>query len=155
MAEIKFEVLADNSLTGGTSNLKVTWPRLHDMIFGGEDSRYGEYMARFRGSVLTLFGEPLYSSELNDEAFEYVLKATDMDGSSWILTIYQGATGPAIGGNSLDKSILQVASKLLELIESTPPADYEAIVYDEDSDTTVVYGCKTGRCYWSESPGRS
>ena len=115
MGKFKFETVADGDLAGGTSNSMVTWPRLQEFMHAGE-GKFGEYMAMFRGAVLALLGPPPDSSGLSDEAFEYVVKATNDDGTSWILTVYQGASGPAIGSKVFDKSSLPAATALLELI---------------------------------------
>jgi hypothetical protein len=153
MSKFKFETLVDIDLAGGTSDSMVTWSRLQEFMNAGE-AEFAEYMARFRGSVLALFGPPLHFTGLSDEAFLYVVKATDEDGISWILTVCQGPTGPGIGTKVFDKSSLPAATALFELIESTAPADYETVVYDENTDNTIVYGCKAGKSYWKESRGR-
>jgi len=41
---------------------------------------------------------------------------------------------------------------LLQLLETTPSADFEAVVYYEDADVTIAYGCKDGQCYGREVP---
>jgi hypothetical protein len=152
MSKFKFETLTDIHLAGGIGDSMVTWPRLQEFMNAGE-AKFAEYTARFRGSVLALFGPPLHFTGLSDEEFMYVVKATDGDGMYWILTIYQGPTGPGIGTKVFDKSSLPPATALFELIESTTPADYESVVYDEDTDNTIVYGCKAGRSYWKETRG--
>jgi hypothetical protein len=115
--------------------------------------RWAEYMAAFRGSLLQLFGEPLYTSDLLDEAYTYIIEATDQQGSKWFLMAVQAGGGPTILGDFRDLSVIPVAEALLRLIETTKPADFEAVIYDDDTDNTVTYGCQAGVCYWHEAPG--
>ncbi len=151
--EYTFRTLSDSQLVSGTSRLiapELDPPNPRGLLEAG---KYGEYMASFRGSVLALFGPPLYTSDLADESYEYIIEATDRTNKSWILTVYDGAGGPAIGGDSSDDSILPPAIALWTLIQNTKPADFETTVYDDDTDYTVTYGCKDGHCYWNEIPG--
>src|SRR5947208_2931188 len=76
--------------------------------------QYGEYMARVRGALLALFGDP--RDDGNDAAYRYRLEATDASGKSWTLTAYEGASGAAIGGNPGDQSIYPVAQALQHVI---------------------------------------
>jgi hypothetical protein len=116
-------------------------------------SDLADYRCRFRGALLRLFGPPSATSSLADESFNYMIEATDEEGSKWVLTAYDGPSGPAIGGNRDAEGIMQVVDALVELIESTPPADFEATVYDDDLDWTVTYGCRDGNCYYHEVKG--
>jgi len=111
------------------------------------------FAARFRGSLLTLFGPPPFSSDDADAAFKYVIEAEDATGKQWIITAYEGPSGPAFGSSSSQRDttdLIQVAEALLDLIERTPPADFEAILEAEDYDSIITYGCKDGVCYWNE-----
>ncbi len=144
--EYTFRTVSDSQVASGTSKLSV--PR--EIVEAG---KFGDYRASFRGSVLALFGPPLYTSDLADEAYDYVIEATDRNNKSWILTVYEGSSGPSIGGDSSDDSIMPAATALLNLIQSTKPADFEATIYDDDTDNTVTYGCKEGRCYSNEIHG--
>jgi hypothetical protein len=111
--------------------------------------------AKFRGALLRLFGKPYRSSSLSDEAFEYIIEVSDSDKNSWILTAYEGATGSAIGGNPYDKGNVHSLVKLLrELIDKTAPADFDAVIYDEDTNNTVEYGYKNGEYYYREFRGK-
>ena len=142
-----FKVVEDTSLILGTGKLlNPPWPdNMND---------YGKQSAAFRGSLQKLFGDPIEKSNLADEAYLYVLEAVDENGKSWILSAYQGPSGPAIGGDILDNSIYPVAQALLQLIESAIPADFEEVVYYQDGDSTVTYGCKNGECYWFDMSGK-
>lgn len=141
-----FQAVQDSSLMARSG-------KLMNLSYPQRIEEWGQSMAAFRGALLRLFGEPLWTTDLADEAFAYVIKATDKQGNSWVLTAYHGASGLAIGGNSGDKSIYPVAEALLYLIKATPPADFEAVVYDWDEGFIVTYGCKNEGCYWHEVPG--
>ena len=112
-----------------------------------------EYMASFRGSLISLFGEPQEVSYLLDEAYTYFIEATDQNSNNWILVVAQTGSGPTIIGDIHDPSNIPAAEALLNLIEITRPADFEATIYDEDTNHTVTYGCKGGSCYWNEVTG--
>jgi hypothetical protein len=111
----------------------------------------GKNMARYRGALLKLFGEP-YTTE-GDATYEYIIEASDKTGKKWVLRAYEGSTGPAIGGNHREESIEVVAKALLQLIDETEPADFNETYYNDEYDSTITYGCKSGACYYEEKPG--
>ena len=111
--------------------------------------RYGEYMARFRGALIQLFGEPSISP--GDAEYAYEVEASAGPSQQWIMEVLAGASGPSIHGDVLDTSLTPVAEALRELIETTLPADFEATLIDEDTDGHVIYGCRNGVCYWRET----
>lgn len=111
---------------------------------------YGTGTAQFRGALLTLFGKPILQSDNAEEAYDYVIQAQDSIGHQWILTAYEGASGPAIGGDSTDHTIYPVAKDLLQKIESTKPSAFEATTYYEDFGNKIVYGCTQDKCYYNE-----
>ncbi|CAG0944697.1 hypothetical protein ANRL1_01897 [Anaerolineae bacterium] len=131
----------------------INVPTFDKMMELGNSGRYVEYMAAFRGALLQLFGEPLETSDLAGEAYLYLIEATDQQGGKWLLMPEQGAIGSQILGDPQDQSLKPVAEALLHLIETTKPADFEAVDYDDDTDNTATYGCKSGICYWSEISG--
>lgn len=110
-----------------------------------------ETVAQFRGALITLFGQPQRTSQNFEEAYGYIIKATNSTGQSWILTAYEGPGGPAIGGDTEKDSIEEVAQDLLNLIEATKPADFEDVGYYEDTGSTIRYGCKAQVCFYQES----
>ncbi|MGG4503081.1 hypothetical protein [Paenibacillus polymyxa] len=67
------------------------------------------------------------------------------------MTAYEGAGGPAIGGDTEKDSIAEVAQDLLNLIEATKPANFEDMGYYEDTGSTIRYGCKDQVCFYQES----
>jgi hypothetical protein len=149
-----FKALSDDTLLpADTSGLLDSFsPKMANYLNQG---KYGLYMAEFRGSVVQLFGEPYRTTKGSDEAYEYIIEARADNGKSWILLVAQGSSGPYIGGDPEDESIYSVAEELLELIENTKPADFEAVIYNSDTKSTATYGCQGGRCYWREVPGKS
>src|SRR5689334_22097045 len=64
----------------------------------------GAYMAHIRGALLHLFGEPLEASSDLDEAFFYLIEATNPEGQIWKLAVYQISSGVVIGGDATDLS---------------------------------------------------
>jgi hypothetical protein len=119
-----------------------------------DQGRYGEYMAEFRGSLLTLYGDPLTTQ--GDTEYRYIVEAIesneqDTSPTRWLFIIAQGASGPYIGGDTRDRSAYPVAQTLWALIESTPPSDFEAAVKNIDTNKKVIYGCRDGIGYWTES----
>lgn len=149
-----FRAIDDQNLMSGTSLLINV-----DVVeFNGNREEYRKDSVEFRGKLLALFGKPVHSSSLSDEAFDYVLEATNERGESLILTAYEGASGPAIGALSSsfggnDQLNEKAAFDLIALIKSTSPADFESVVYDDDTNNTVWYGVKDGTYYRREERG--
>jgi hypothetical protein len=146
-----FRALDDSRLVIGTSKLDL--PREVAHLVPQDAVDFAVFMARFRGSLLQLFGEPLVSSTESDEAFSYIIEARRRDGATAILTAYQGSSGSALGGKHQDPLTYPAAAALWRLIVATPPADFRAMLYDSDTDYTVIYGCSAGSCYYAEMPG--
>ncbi|NIK71186.1 hypothetical protein [Paenibacillus sp. BK720] len=107
-----------------------------------------EAIARYRGCLLTLFGEPNEESANLEEAFTYVIKAQRNDGSSWILTAYEGPSGFAIGGMRDVPLSAEMAYLLKQRIDETEPSDFDrkGMTYP-DTGEIYSYGCKNGKCY--------
>src|SRR6266702_4464547 len=78
----------------------------------GEPLDYRRDVAQFRGALLRLFGKPVAQSTLSDAAFHYIIEARDERDHVWILTAYQGASGPAIGGKMFDQTVQPAAQAL-------------------------------------------
>jgi sulfur transfer protein SufE len=117
----------------------------------GDLIAYGKYTAAFRGSTLSLFGQPLPNER--HEQDDYIIQATDADGRVWIVTVYQGLGEVGFGGDSSDDTIMPVAEALRDLIEQTTPADFDDTFYSPGYDSTIHYGCKDGQCYYQQQPG--
>ncbi|MFD1887844.1 hypothetical protein [Paenibacillus wenxiniae] len=116
-------------------------------IFEGEES------AKFRGSLLTLFGEPLHKSDNAENAYSYLIEVSDETGK-WYFTVYEGPSGPAIGYDYDEKenqaNAREAAKSLLAKIEETTPSDFNEIIYYEDFGSKITYGCKDGECFYKE-----
>lgn len=144
-----FTSLAEDPVGRGISKL-LNYPASQSSLQSNLEE-YGKTTAQFRGSLLQLFGPPLYSSNLADEAFYYAIEATDARGNVYLLTAYEGPSGPAIGAEIFQRKESKAAAEsLVELIAITEPADFETIIYDEDTDSTIIYGCNDGECYYEE-----
>ncbi|MBY0217871.1 hypothetical protein H7K30_14970 [Paenibacillus illinoisensis] len=113
--------------------------------------RYAEELALFRGSLLTLFGEPDYKSSNVENAFEYYITAKDEVGNSYEFTVYQGSSGLGIEGKENDDSVLQAALYFVRYVKDAVPADFNENLIYEDTGNTIEYGCKNGVCYYTES----
>ena len=114
-----------------------------------QNGRYGEYMAQFRGALLQLFGEP-YTVDGDDE-YLYYIEADTSTGARWIFSVQEGASGPSMSGDVRDTTLIPIAEELRTLIETTQPADFEALHKGSDFPGHVVYGCRNGVCYWRET----
>lgn len=143
-----FKSLNNSRRAGGTSK-KLNYESIGLWPY----DYHQNHSPHFRGSLLRLFGPPLSATDLSDEAFEYIFEATDSEGSSWIITAYEGPSGPAFGGKISDETCLPAIYALMNLIAITTPSDFEATVYDDDTDNTVTYGVKDGQAFHYEKPG--
>lgn len=113
-------------------------------IFEGKES------ARFRGSLIALFGEPLYKSDNAEGAYHYVIEVS-RDASKWYFAVYQGPSGPAIGySKEHSADAKEAAEALLNSIRETAPADFHEVIYYEDFGSTITYGCTDGECFYKE-----
>jgi len=95
------------------------------------------------------FWSCLHFTSKNRFRDKFLIEATDQQGRKWILMPRLGS----ILGDSDDQSVIPVAEALLHLMETTKPADFETVVYDDDTNNTATYGCKDGKCYWHEVSG--
>ncbi len=139
---------------------RFTFTALHDPNLARSTSKKINFhsenapdISHFRGALLQLFGPPLDESDRYEEAFQYVIEAKDERGATWILTAYQGPSGPAIGGKLFDDTAIEPANALANLIAVTSPTDFEATVYDEDTDHTVTYGITNGQYFYHHRQG--
>ncbi|MBB3071752.1 hypothetical protein FHS14_004767 [Paenibacillus baekrokdamisoli] len=114
--------------------------------------QFGEETAQFRGSLLTLFGQPAYKTSNSENAFQYFITATDDAGQSYEFTVYEGPSGLAIGGHRIDSHTILAAQSFVQYVKEASPADFEETMMYEDTGCTIVYGCKDGVCYYREIP---
>ena len=102
------------------------------------------------GRLRALFGEPNY--ETQNFWRRLLLYSICWVGVFWknFLEVYEGSSGPAIGGLNNAES-LQAAETLKKLIEeSEEVADYQYEGYYLDLDSKITMGIKDGVPYYNE-----
>lgn len=108
-----------------------------------------KYQSLFIGQVLTLFGEPDYSTSDYENVLSYVVAAEDKNGNVIYLDVYFGPSGPAIGG--LDGDDYDLAAKELDkIIMAAEPTDYEIESFYDDLDIGIKMGVKNGEPYYED-----
>ncbi|WP_130861192.1 hypothetical protein [Bacilliculturomica massiliensis] len=120
-------------------------------ILGLADDFTGEGAALIQGQLLTRFGEPLYLTKDLENAYEYIVEATDDKGNQLILSVYCGPTGPAVGGHSSAPGIEQAAEALKKYIEEAEPSDFDYFGYYLDTASKIEQGVSGGRAYFEET----
>ena len=102
------------------------------------------------GRLRALFGEPNYETQNSEDAYSYILFVEPESSEKIYLEVYEGSSGPAIGGLNNAES-LQAAETLKKLIEeSEEVADYQYEGYYQDLDLKISMGIKNGVPYYSE-----
>ncbi len=99
------------------------------------------------GQMLTLFGEPLYTTENLENQYSYVIEATDSAGNVLYLSVYSGPSGPSIGGSA---GADDAAKALVQYIRAAAPSDYDYEGYYMDAPCKVKMGVKNGESYMEE-----
>lgn len=103
------------------------------------------------GQMKTLFGEPLYITRNLENQFEYIIEATDEDGTSLILYVYSGSSGPAIGGGHSERQ-KEAAAQLVSYIVHAEVSDYEYEGYYMDAPCKVIEKVQSGIHFYEEIP---
>lgn len=104
------------------------------------------------GRLRALFGEPNYETQNSEDAYSYILFVEPESSEKIYLEVYEGSSGPAIGGLNNAES-LQAAETLKQLIEeSEEVADYQYEGYYQDLDLKISMGIKNGVSYYNEEP---
>ena len=102
------------------------------------------------GRLRALFGEPNYETQNFEDAYSYILFVEPESSEKIYLEVYEGSSGPAIGGLNNAES-LQAAETLKKLIEeSEEVADYQYEGYYLDLDSKTTMGIKDGVPYCNE-----
>lgn len=102
------------------------------------------------GRLRALFGEPNYETQNFEDAYSYILFVEPESFEKIYLEVYEGSSGPAIGGLNNAES-LQAAETLKKLIEeSEEVADYQYEGYYLDLDSKITMGIKDGVPYCNE-----
>ncbi len=100
----------------------------------------------YPSKVITLFGQPDYFTDDYEQLFSCVVAAKDENGGEFVLEIYHGPSGPAIGGgNSAEEKA--AAAELAELIKAAELTDYEWEGDYEDIPVHIRMGVKNGVPY--------
>lgn len=99
------------------------------------------------GKMLTLFGDPLYTTNNLENQYSYVISAADGAGHVIYLSVYSGPSGPSIGG---DKGSEKAAEELVHYILQAKTSDYEYEGYYMDAPCKVKIGVKNGVPYQEE-----
>ena len=104
------------------------------------------------GRLRALFGEPNYETQNSEDAYSYILFVEPESSEKIYLEVYEGSSGPAIGGLNNAES-LQAAETLKKLIEeSEEVADYQYEGYYQALDLKISMGIKNGVPYYNEEP---
>lgn len=102
------------------------------------------------GRLRALFGEPNYETQNFEDAYSYILFVESESSEKIYLEVYEGSSGPAIGGLNNAES-LQAAETLKKLIEeSEEVADYQYEGYYLDLDSKITMDIKDGVPYYNE-----
>ena len=125
---------------------KLPMPR--SLIRNVYEMESGEMHSLFYGQMLTLFGEPDYVTQDNENMFSCAVSGTNDEGNEVFLEIYYGPSGPAIGGNAQGWTDRIAAFQLSQLIMSAEPTDYEWKSVYEDVPAKVRMGVKNGKPYY-------
>ena len=104
------------------------------------------------GRIWALFGKPDDPS-MYEDFYNYTISAENENGKILYLEIYEH-TKPAVNGIDTENSqdLKNAVDQLCELINSTPPADYEwSGVVEEDFPVDVTYAVKDGVTAYTDS----
>ena len=142
MAEFtyQFNTLNDQEKLGGSKILN---------IIDGFPIDYSEQVALIYGKLKTLFGDPLYEEKDIENQYTYGISTTTEDGRDLFLQVYNGPSGPAIGGQQ-DEESKKAAHQLLEMIQQAAPTDYDYVGYYLDGPSRIQEGIKNGVPYHEE-----
>ena len=103
------------------------------------------------GRLLKLFGEPAFTSENLEDMYNYLILGTDEEGNTYQLVAYSGPSGPAIGGDSSNPKLAEVAAALDEYINASDYVDFDYTGIYEDYDVEVKMGIQNGEPYMEEN----
>lgn len=142
MAEFKYQFKAVDDQE------KISGSKIMNII-EGFPSDYSEQAVLIYGKLKTLFGEPLYEEKSVENQYTYGVVTLAEDGREIFLHVYNGPSGPAIGGQQ-DAESRKAAHQLLELIRQATPTDYDYVGYYLDGPSRIQEGIKNGVPYYEE-----
>ena len=142
MAEFKyqFKVIDDQNKISGSNIFN---------IIDGFPSDYNDQEVLIYGKLKILFGDPLYEEKDIETQYTYGIVTTTEGGREIFLHIYNGSSGPAIGGQQ-DEESRKAAYQLLEMIQQAAPTDYDYVGYYLDGPSRIREGIKNGVPYYEE-----
>ena len=142
MAEFKYQFKAVNDME------KISGANIMNII-DGFPSDYSEQTVLNYGKLKTLFGDPLYEEKDIENQYTYGVVTTTEDGREIFLHVYNGSSGPAIGGQQNEES-RKAAYQLSEMIRQATPTDYDYVGYYLDGPSRIQEGIKNGVPYHEE-----
>lgn len=113
-------------------------------------TRSNEECALCFGTLITLFGEPLYMTRDMENMYAYHIKGVSEEGHVTYLDVYSGSSGPSIGAGDSSEKTLSAARALDELIQNTRSSDYAYTGYYTDAYLKVECGVRLGKAYYKE-----
>ena len=108
---------------------------------------YNNDVIKLQGQLIALFGAPSYTSKDLEDAYCYILEAAGSDGDEHVISVYDGSSGPAIGGS---RNALKAAQYLKELLKDITPSDYDYEGYYFDTSTIIRRGIVGGKIFYTE-----
>ena len=112
-----------------------------------------EAFTRTQGQLLTLFGEPIYTTPDYENAYTYVILATNVNtGQEHILTVYHGPSGPAIGGSiAIIPELAHIAEYLRQYIQQADVTDFHYVGYYLDFNLRIEKRIENGIISYSQT----
>ena len=110
---------------------------------------HGEQAALWYGKLLTAFGDPAYTTNDFEDIYTYIVEAVCEDGERRVFSVYEGPTGPAIGGTEREQ---KAAKAMIDYVSGLKPTDYEQEGYYFDGPTKIRRGVAGGEPFFSEVP---
>jgi hypothetical protein len=111
---------------------------------------HGLFCARFRGSVLGLFGLPLLDrKDLDEGAYEYIVKCVNIvTGDIKHFLIVELRLGPVLYAADNDDTSKHAGELLWQRILETNSPDYNAMYFDDENSLKVYYGSRNSEPYF-------
>lgn len=142
MAEYKYEFKAIDDQS------KISGSKICNIIDGFPPD-YSEQTVLIYGKLKTLFGEPLYEEKDYENQYTYGVVTITEDSEEILLHVYNGSSGPAIGGQQ-DEESRRAAHQLIDMIWQADPTDYDYVGYYLDGPSRIQEGIKNGVPYHNE-----
>jgi hypothetical protein len=105
---------------------------------------------QIQGILQRLFGKPFYETSNYENAYSYMIKATDSSDSSLLFEVYQGSSGCAIGGQGIDSEMNKAITEFKQLLLTTKPEDFYYEGYYMDAHVKIICGIDNGKIIYEE-----